>query len=105
MKKGQNIVQMGEAVNAELEAFKDPAAGRDDVPHHRPKRGGFGQRDDLSQAELMIAIVAVVVVVMLLLPDPHGAGRRLDHSYHDIHLAGAVLRPRHRVEHRDASPH
>ncbi|WP_410518989.1 efflux RND transporter permease subunit, partial [Alistipes senegalensis] len=68
MKKGQNIVQMGEAVNAELEAFQKTLP--QDVTTFRIT----DQSEVVSASvttflkELMIAIVAVVVVVMLLLP-------------------------------------
>lgn len=68
MKKGKNIVHMGELVKAELDAFAET------LPHDV----GIFKITDQSEVvdhsvsvfihELLIAIVAVVVVVMLLLP-------------------------------------
>lgn len=68
MKKGKNIVHMGEQVKAELDAFAKT------LPHDV----GIFKITDQSQVvadsvsvfihELLIAIVAVVIVVMLLLP-------------------------------------
>lgn len=68
MKKGKNIVQMGEAVKAELDRFAESL----------PKDVSIFKITDQSQVvadsvstflhELLIAICAVVLVVMLLLP-------------------------------------
>ena len=68
MKKGQNIVKMGEAIDKEMAEFQKTL----------PKDVGIYRITDQSRVvddsvvnflhELVIAIVAVVVVVMLLLP-------------------------------------
>ena len=69
MKKGQNIVAMGEDINRVLDAFQ-----RDELPSEvtlfritdQPKVVDDSVSNFLH--ELLIAIVAVVIVVMLLLP-------------------------------------
>lgn len=68
MKKGQNVVQMGEEIDKELQAFQQSL----------PKEMNIYRITDQSKVvddsvsnfihELLIAIVAVVIVVMLLLP-------------------------------------
>ena len=68
MKKGQNIVQMGQAVNAELEAFQQTLP--QDVTTFRITDQSEVVAGSVHTflKELLIAIVAVVIVVMLLLP-------------------------------------
>lgn len=68
MKKGQNIVQMGSAVNAELEAFQKTLP--QDVSIFRITDQSVVVSDSVTTflKELLIAIIAVIVVVMLLLP-------------------------------------
>lgn len=68
MKKGQNIVQMGEEINKVLDEFRSELP--EDVTLFRitdqPQVVGDSVNNFLH--ELLIAIVAVVIVVMLLLP-------------------------------------
>lgn len=68
MKKGQNIVQMGQEVNAELEAFQQTLP--QDVTTFRITDQSEVVAGSVRTflKELLIAIVAVVIVVMLLLP-------------------------------------
>lgn len=68
MKKGKNIVQMGEAVKAELESFAETLP--DDVNLFKITDQSRVVADSVSTFlhELVIAICAVVLVVMLLLP-------------------------------------
>lgn len=68
MKKGMNIVRMGEDVNNVLDSFeKDLPA---DVKLHRVTDQAQVVGDSVNNFlhELVIAIVAVIIVVMLLLP-------------------------------------
>lgn len=68
MKKGKNIVQMGEEVNAVIKEFKSElpsGVGMNLVTNQAQVVAGSV---DNFLHELLIAIVAVVVVVMLLLP-------------------------------------
>ncbi len=68
MKKGQNIVKMGEAVDKEMTAFQQTLPK--DVSIYRITDQSKVVNDSVVNflRELVIAIVAVVVVVMLLLP-------------------------------------
>lgn len=68
MKKGKNIVQMGEAVKAELDSFAETLP--DDVGIFKITDQSQVVADSVSTFihELIIAICAVVLVVMLLLP-------------------------------------
>ena len=68
MKKGKNIVQMGEAVKAELDSFAETLP--DDVNIFKITDQSEVVADSVSTFlyELIIAICAVVLVVMLLLP-------------------------------------
>ncbi len=68
MKKGQNIVQMGEEVNEVLDRFR--AELPDDVSLFRITDQPQVVNDSVVNflRELVIAIVAVVIVVLLLLP-------------------------------------
>lgn len=68
MKKGKNIVQMGEAVKAELDSFAETLP--DDVDIFKITDQSQVVADSVSTFlhELVIAICAVVLVVMLLLP-------------------------------------
>ena len=68
MKKGQNIVQMGEAVKAELDRFAGTLP--DDVTLFKITDQSQVVGDSVSNFlhELLIAVCAVVLVVMLLLP-------------------------------------
>lgn len=68
MKKGKNIVQMGEAVKAELDDFAKTLP--DDVNIFKITDQSQVVADSVSTFlhELVIAICAVIIVVMLLLP-------------------------------------
>lgn len=68
MKKGQNIVKMGEDVNKELEVFQQELPS--DVSIFRITDQSRVVDDSVSNFlhELVIAVVAVIIVVMLLLP-------------------------------------
>lgn len=68
MKKGQNIVKMGEEVNKALNEFKEELPS--DVGIYRITDQSVVVGDSVRNFlnELMIAIVAVIIVVMLLLP-------------------------------------
>jgi len=68
MKKGKNIVQMGEEVKDEIAAFKKSLP--DDVTLYNITDQSKVVSDSVANFlhELVIAIVAVVIVVMLLLP-------------------------------------
>lgn len=68
MKKGQNIVKMGEEVNKTLDEYKSSLPP--DVGIYRITDQSVVVDDSVQNflRELMIAIVAVVIVVMLLLP-------------------------------------
>lgn len=68
LKKGKNIVQMGEAVKAELADFETTLP--DDVTIFKITDQSQVVGDSVSNFlhELLIAICAVVIVVMLLLP-------------------------------------
>lgn len=68
MKKGQNIVKMGEAINEEMTAFQQELP--EDVGIFRITDQSKVVDDSVENFlhELMIAVVAVIIVVMLLLP-------------------------------------
>lgn len=68
MKKGKNIVQMGDEVKAELESFEQTLP--DDVKIFTITDQSQVVSDSVSTflKELLIAICAVILVVMLLLP-------------------------------------
>ncbi|MGN0220849.1 MAG: efflux RND transporter permease subunit [Prevotella sp.] len=68
MKKGKNIVKMGEAVKAELEAFQKTLPEDVGVFKITDQSQVVGDSVDNFLHELVIAICAVVIVVMLLLP-------------------------------------
>lgn len=68
MKKGKNIVQMGEEIKAELDQFAETLP--DDVSIFKITDQSKVVADSVSTFlhELVIAICAVILVVMLLLP-------------------------------------
>lgn len=68
MKKGKNIVQMGEDVNSVIEEFKKELPSEVRMYNVTNQAKVVGDSVDNFLHELVIAIVAVVVVVMLLLP-------------------------------------
>lgn len=68
MKKGKNIVKMGEDVNKVLEEFKKEIPSEVEMYLVTNQAQVVGDSVDNFLHELVIAIVAVVVVVMLLLP-------------------------------------
>lgn len=68
MKKGKNIVQMGEDVNRVIEDFKKELPSEVSMYNVTNQAKVVGDSVDNFLRELVIAIVAVVVVVMLLLP-------------------------------------
>lgn len=68
MKKGKNIVKMGEDVNKVLEEFKKEIPSEVEMYLVTNQAQVVGDSVENFLHELIIAIVAVVVVVMLLLP-------------------------------------
>lgn len=68
MKKGKNIVKMGEDVNKVLEEFKKEIPSEVEMYLVTNQARVVGDSVENFLHELVIAIVAVVVVVMLLLP-------------------------------------
>lgn len=68
MKKGKNIVKMGEDVNKVLEEFKKEMPSEVEMYLVTNQAQVVGDSVENFLHELVIAIVAVVVVVMLLLP-------------------------------------
>ncbi len=68
MKKGKNIVKMGEDVNKVLEEFKKEIPSEVEMYLVINQAQVVGDSVENFLHELVIAIVAVVVVVMLLLP-------------------------------------
>lgn len=68
MKKGKNIVQMGEDVNRVIEDFKKELPSEVSMYNVTNQAKVVGGSVDNFLRELVIAIAAVVVVVMLLLP-------------------------------------
>ena len=68
MKKGQNIVKMGEEINQTLEEFKKELPSEVNMFRITDQSEVVGDSVNNFLKELLIAIVAVVIVVMLLLP-------------------------------------
>lgn len=68
MKKGQNIVQMGEEVDRVLTAFKSELPSEVNTYRITDQARVVGDSVNTFLRELLIAIGAVVIVVMLLLP-------------------------------------
>lgn len=68
MKKGKNIVQMGEDVNSVIEEFRKELPSEVRMYNVTNQAKVVSDSVDNFLHELVIAIVAVVVVVMLLLP-------------------------------------
>lgn len=68
MKKGQNIVKMGEEINGVLEAFQKELPEDVGIFRITDQSQVVGDSVDNFLHELMIAVVAVIIVVMLLLP-------------------------------------
>ena len=68
MKKGQNVVKMGEDINRELEAFQRTLPEEVSIYRITDQSKVVGDSVATFLKELVIAIVAVVIVVMLLLP-------------------------------------
>lgn len=68
MKKGQNIVQMGEEVDRVLTAFKSELPSEVNMYRITDQARVVGDSVNTFLRELLIAIGAVVIVVMLLLP-------------------------------------
>lgn len=68
MKKGQNIVKMGEQINQTLEEFKKELPSEVNMFRITDQSEVVGDSVNNFLKELLIAIVAVVIVVMLLLP-------------------------------------
>lgn len=68
MKKGQNIVKMGEQINQALEEFKKELPSEVNMFRITDQSEVVGDSVNNFLKELLIAIVAVVIVVMLLLP-------------------------------------
>lgn len=68
MKKGKNIVQMGDDINRVLEEFKKELPSEVNMYRITDQAQVVGDSVYDFLCELVIAIVAVVIVVMLLLP-------------------------------------
>lgn len=68
MKKGKNIVQMGDQINKVLEEFKRELPSEVNMYRITDQSQVVGDSVNNFLHELMIAIVAVVIVVMLLMP-------------------------------------
>ncbi len=68
MKKGKNIVQMGEEVKAELDRFSEILPGDVDIFKITDQSQVVADSVSTFLHELVIAICAVILVVMLLLP-------------------------------------
>lgn len=68
MKKGKNIVQMGEQINKVLEEFNRELPSEVNMYRITDQSQVVGDSVNNFLHELMIAIVAVVIVVMLLMP-------------------------------------
>ena len=68
MKKGKNIVRMGEDVNKVLEEFKQELPSEVTMYRITDQSQVVGDSVNNFLHELLIAIVAVVIVVMLLMP-------------------------------------
>lgn len=68
MKKGQNVVAMGEAIDKEMAAFQQTLPSEVNIFRITDQSKVVGDSVENFLHELVIAIVAVVIVVMLLLP-------------------------------------
>ena len=68
MKKGQNIVKMGEAIDEEMQAFQQTLPSEVNIYRITDQSKVVDDSVTNFLEELVIAIVAVVIVVMLLLP-------------------------------------
>ena len=68
MKKGKNIVQMGEEVKAELDRFSEILPGDVDIFKITDQSQVVADSVSTFLHELVMAICAVILVVMLLLP-------------------------------------
>lgn len=68
MKKGQNVVKMGEEVNEVLEQFQQTLPSEVSLFKITDQSQVVGDSVETFLKELLIAIVAVVLVVVLLLP-------------------------------------
>ena len=68
MKKGQNVVAMGEAIDKEMAEFQRSLPGDIGIYRITDQSKVVGDSVNNFIHELLIAIVAVVIVVMLLLP-------------------------------------
>lgn len=68
MKKGQNVVQMGDDINEVLSSFQKTLPNEVNVYRITDQSKVVGDSVENFLHELLIAIVAVVIVVMLLLP-------------------------------------
>lgn len=68
MKKGQNIVKMGEAIDKEMQAFQQTLPSEVNIYRITDQSKVVDDSVTNFLEELLIAIAAVVVVVMLLLP-------------------------------------
>ena len=68
MKKGRNIVDMGNEINSVMESFQKTLPAGMDIFRITDQSKVVGDSVNNFLRELLIAIVAVVIVVMLLLP-------------------------------------
>lgn len=68
MKKGQNVVQMGEDVNAVMTGFEQELPDEVEMFRITDQSQVVGDSVNNFLKELIIAIIAVVIVVVLLLP-------------------------------------
>ena len=68
MKKGRNIVDMGNEINSVMESFQKTLPAGVDIFRITDQSKVVGDSVNNFLRELLIAIVAVVIVVMLLLP-------------------------------------
>lgn len=68
MKKGQNIVRMGEDINEVLEAFQKELPEDVNIFRITDQSQVVGDSVNNFLHELVIAVIAVIIVVMLLLP-------------------------------------
>lgn len=68
MKKGQNVVQMGQDIDVQMTAFQQSLPKEVNIYRITDQSRVVGDSVNNFLEELVIAIVAVVIVVMLLLP-------------------------------------
>lgn len=68
MKKGQNVVEMGDDINRMIDSFKSTLPASVDIKHVTDQSKVVGDSVNTFLRELVIAVVAVIIVVMLLLP-------------------------------------